>query len=185
MSEVVGKLVRGVIYDNVDTDSIREDMFSCMIPLGYIKDNSVVDKFMNDFGMTEWQALDRLKTMDVIHSIVRYDEMSDTNQNLIIPREVLSSNLEYELSKVDLGKNILRDYVESASTIKPEYFINSKEEKELQHVNNTVDFPVNKRPRFIVNGHEVSEKEFVDFIQTNPEMAEMLFNLKWGKPVVR
>lgn len=107
------KLIRGIVYDNVDVRDEKSKLFDKMY--SRISDSneieSVVKYFHNDLGIDEHAAMQYFTTADDIAILTGYDFESDFNNNLIIPKIALSENLVKELESVDIGKNLLNDYI--------------------------------------------------------------------------
>ena len=104
------KLIKGVIYDDVNLESIREEMFDQMVPIGYIKQCDVCKILQETNSLSEDDSLDYLVRSDVIDSLTRYDTNTHETHNLIIPKECLSDSLVEDLERVDLAKGLCEYY---------------------------------------------------------------------------
>ena len=143
-SKTVGKLVRGVIYDDVDMQSIKKNMLEEIDFLGGFDDDVILNnpatKAMMENGLTFEEIKNYYHKMDTIASLTRYDFDTGETNNLIIPKESLSVGLVNELDRVDLAKDLLKAYGNkhyedhNKETIKPEDFCKSEEEELLKYV---------------------------------------------------
>ena len=110
------KLVRGVIYDDLDLNEMKEDMFEFlermddMDRLGELKE-SIVPHAKN-LEMSVEETTYMFKNMDAIAAITRMNPKTFETHNLVIPKESLSKNMVEELSAVDLGKDMMNDYLQ-------------------------------------------------------------------------
>lgn len=103
-------LTRGVIYDEVDIDSIRNKMFDDMVPVSYMVESDVVDKFREESNLSHTDALDYMIRSDVIGALTRLDTETLETRNLIVPKECLSESLVRDLTKVDLAHDLNEYY---------------------------------------------------------------------------
>ena len=176
MNNEVGRLIKGVIYEDVDKDSMTEDMFKLMDNIYEIKDEQLKKYPSTRAMMSEGFSFDETKqyyqNMDSIAALTRYNFATKQTHNLIIPKESLSNGMVYELEKLDLGKDLLQKYAdrffeveEEIIDVVPEDFIDSEEEKLLQEVDNNI--------RLFVDGKKVNKEEFEVFLQNNPDIADM------------
>ena len=157
-SKTVGKLVRGVIYDDVDLQSIKNGMFDYL----HFEDlNNITNYFSNKMHedtngeISVEDARLYLNNMNTISALTGYDEEENKTSNLIIPKNALSQGLVSELEKVDLGKNLLQEYADDffvnyigatpkvETEVKPEDFCKGEEEELLKYVD--------KQPLFTIH----------------------------------
>lgn len=142
----VGKLIRGVVYDDIDSDGMRSDMIGILDDLyGYdedtIRESPGIQLLMEDTGLTFEEAMQYFHNMDAIAALTRHNFVTGENHNLIIPKEALSRGLVADLQKVDLGENLFDHYQDNfvknhyfKDSVEPEDFCDSDEETLLQHV---------------------------------------------------
>ena len=116
MYNVTGKPIKGVIYDDVDKQEIREEMFERLDDL-YKVENTLVEshpatKALIREGLDINEIKQYYHNMDSIAALTRYNFDTGITHNLIIPKESLSIGLVNELDKVDLGKDLLKQYAD-------------------------------------------------------------------------
>jgi hypothetical protein len=140
------KLIKGVIYDDVDMQEMKEEMFETMeecysVDDDYLKSIPATQSMMKQG--CEFEAVRQYyQTMDAIAALTRYNFDTGVTHNLIIPKEALSDGLVDELEKVDLGKDLLSDYgnrhyeTHHKEDIYPEEFIKGEDESLLKFVDN-------------------------------------------------
>jgi hypothetical protein len=134
-----GRLIKGVIYDDVDMETIEKEMFNSIDDRMTMEQAALFENRSIFFGknnLTAENIKDLINTLDTINSITRYNPENDTTYNLIIPKEALSVGLVRELENVDLGKylhdNYIRNYVSNQDDSKSddnngaEYFFKDK-----------------------------------------------------------
>ena len=169
----VGKLIRGVIYDDYDHESMCEtimsDINTCAAHIKHGDPNTTKSLERLD---TDYETFrDYINGMGAIAALTRYNFETGVHHNLIIPKEALSVNLVDELEKIDLGKDIYDNYTEHFLTergildeyeVEPEDVCNSEDEEILKVVENGA--PIVK---FVLDGKVVSKEEFF----SNPEAA--------------
>lgn len=180
-----GRLVRGVIYDDVDMEAIKKDMFEKMHFDGVNQINNYFAKEMYNETRGNVSIEDAklyFTNMSAISALTGYSEESDKTYNFIIPKESVCSRLQEELETIDLGKNLIREYADDffvnycgATKITPNDFNErSKEEKLLQHVDRQIADTNKKEAKCFVDGKRVSVEEFCDMIENDPELADMM-----------
>lgn len=138
------KLIKGVIYDDVDMQELKDEMFEFMEETysfsdEYLKSIPATQAMMNEG--CEFEAVRQYyQTMDAIAALTRYNFDTGVTHNLIIPKESLSVGLVDELEKIDLGKDLLSDYgnrhyeAHHVEDIQPEEFIKGNDEALLRFV---------------------------------------------------
>lgn len=180
-NEVVGKLVRGVIYDE-DIQPLKNEIFD---QLSFDGINTITNYFVKemhedtDHCISLEDAKLYFDNMNAISALVGYNEETGKTSNLIIPKKSLSTGLVHELDKVDLGKNLLMEYADDffvnyiGATRKSDKEIKHEEVKTLPVVNNNIEVPNNII--LFVDGKQVNKEEFEVFLQNNPDMADLMF----------
>ena len=173
-SKNVGKLIRGVIYDDIDlADMCDNIMCGINTAAANIKHGDPETTRMIKDLETDYETLrDYVTGMGAIASMTRYNFETGVHHNLIIPKESLSANLVNELEKIDLGKTIYNDYTHHFLTergileneVVPEDFCNEEEEI-LKAIDNA---------KFYHNGKFVSKEEF---FRDHPEHYDELRNV--------
>ena len=109
------KLIKGVIYDDVDMDEMKSEMFG---QLHFEGNNQITEYFAKEMNkktnnnVSIEDARLYLNNMDAIAALTRYNEETGVVHNLIIPKECLSVGLVDELEKVDLAKDLLDEYAD-------------------------------------------------------------------------
>lgn len=169
-NKAVGKLIRGVVYDDIDINEMQDFMVEYMYH-GYTPSltQGMVDHAA-DVGLSEDAALCFTNNMNALEAITRYNVDTGVTHNLIIPKEALSVGLVDELKKVDLAKGIMEAYIHKTHEyndvvdVEPEDFCDSEEEDLLSHLDNAT---------FIIDGKKVSKEELLK----NPVALEAINNL--------
>ena len=159
----VGKIIRGVVYDDYDhelmCDAIMSNINTCA---NHIKHGDPETTKSLESLDTDYETFrDYTNGMGAIAALTRYNFETGVHHNLIIPKEALSLNLVKELENVDLGKDIYDNYtehflrnrgiLEDEEPVEPEDFCDSEEEDLLSHLDNAT---------FILNDKKVSKEEF-------------------------
>ena len=107
------KFIRGVIYDT-DLEQFKDEMFHYMAQRDEKRNEEkikeIIKGFQEDAGYTEEEAKSYFCGADTICALTRYNPITCENNNLIIPKEALSTSLVDELELVDLGKDLLEEY---------------------------------------------------------------------------
>ena len=112
----IGNLVRGVIYDDIDTSAIKNEMFESMHYDGVHTVNNYFANSMyeeTNHNISTEDATLYLTNMTAVAALTGYDEDTDKTSNLIIPKNSVSKSLLTELEKVDLGKNLVAEYADN------------------------------------------------------------------------
>lgn len=115
-NKVIGKLVRGVIYDNIDLQQLKNDIFEGLHCEGIHEINNYIANRMyeeTDHNLSIEDAKLYLNNMGAIASLTGYNDETGKTSNLIIPKRSLSNDLVRDLERVDLGKNLLNEYADS------------------------------------------------------------------------
>lgn len=108
------KLVRGVIYDDVNAKELKDEMFYLLEHMDNMDRDCVLEEHLEstgkDLDISTRDVNFMFKNMDAIAALTRLNKKTFETHNMIIPKESLSKNMVEELSTVDLGKNLLDDY---------------------------------------------------------------------------
>ena len=147
------KLIKGVIYDDVDMQELKDEMFEFMEETysfsdEYLKSIPTTQNMMKQ-GCKFEDVRQYYQTMDAIAALTRYNFDTGVTHNLIIPKESLSVGLIDELEQIDLGKDLLSDYgnrhyeAHHNEEIQPEMFIRGEDE----HLLKTIDNELRKLPK--------------------------------------
>lgn len=108
------KLIKGVLYDDIDKKSFKLKMIENIPSIKSVREDEIYSLLgeENDGVNKDSETIfDELKTSLTIKEIIRYDSETETNLNLIIPKECLSTELEEVLRMVDIGKNLHNNYL--------------------------------------------------------------------------
>jgi len=183
-NNVVGKPIKGVVYDDIDKEVMREEMFGLMDDL-YEFEDKLPDypstKAMLEVGIELDDIKQYYHNMDAIAALTRYNFNTGITHNLIIPKESLSIGLVSELEKVDLGKDLLKKYAgkffEKDCDSENIYY---ECQEQLPTNNEVIKIPDNCK--FVIDGKRVSVEDFVKFAESHPELIESLSKMsKIGK----
>ena len=201
-----GRLIKGVIYDDVDIDDITQDICDTLHHDGI---NSITNYFAKDMNketngnLSIEDAILYLNNMNAISALTGYNNDTDRTSNFIIPKEALSAELQEELEAVDFGKKLIHEYpdhffvdycgstkIEQNNCCEPNLyecvrkscrFCNDCEselhEEVVRHIEQTSKSNKKKEPKYFYDGEKVSQEEFLDRINQDPKAAEMLYNV--------
>ena len=107
------KLIRGVIYDDVEFVTIKDEMFDLMDSMDDIRRAGKLENHLKTY-QPDALSLDEteyvFKNLDSIAALTRLDHNHKTH-NMIIPKEALSEKLVKQLSSVDLAPTMIEDYM--------------------------------------------------------------------------
>ena len=168
----VGRLIKGVIYNDVDMNAIKQDMFDLIddklsLEAAASTDDSLFVAVKEQLNLTDENLKDYSNTLDAIAALTRLNFKTGVTHNLIIPKETLSNSLVKALEPVDLAKDLISDYV---------YKFESEHSTEPVDSLPQVESNVNGRT-YKVEGKEVSEEEFYNIIHQNPEVGNAIETL--------
>ena len=162
------KLIRGVIYDNPESvEEIAYDTAEFLKGLSksgseYYDENTVNGK---------WPNKEEYITALTIFGIQR---PSPTEENLIIPASLINDRLYQDLKKIDIGEDLLGSFYEvsdfNKKDVVPEDFCRGEEECLLRHV----DKQDATRGRYFLDGREVSQEEMIKFMESEPELSNVV-----------
>lgn len=163
-----GKLIAGVIYDDIDVKSEVEDIYECLHFNGV---HTLNNHFANNMGIDTEDAKLYLNNTTAICAITGYDVATEDTQNLIIPKKAISNKLCKALESVDLGKELVNGYTED--------FFNNYYVPDTNQQKNVVDEKQNNKfpIKFTLNGKNVDKDEFIKEIEKDPEIAKMVLSL--------
>lgn len=164
-----GKLVRGVVYEDVNLNEMKEEMFEFLERMDNMsRDGVLYDSIIPHAKYLEEspeEVIFEFKNMDAIAALTRMDPKTFETHNMIIPKESLSKNMVKELSSVDLGKNLVDDYI--LYYLENHNDVLDKEPKESSYTVENNDIEV----------HDLDTGEYLFSVSKDSKLGQELLNV--------
>ena len=165
------KLVKGVIYDDIDMEKMKNEMFDLIDDKLTIEQVELIPSSIeakNVLGLNDEQIVNYNNTMDAIAALTRYNFNTGITHNLIIPKEALSLDLVKELEKVDFAKDLMDDYNDRVTD-------RIIDEELCEHTENVL--PIQDKQvelQFYFDDKKVSKEEFIEKAEKDPFFNDLL-----------
>lgn len=164
------RLIRGVIYDNPDV--VEDKAYETAEFLTHLTDSGVKiyeEKLSNEEIPNRDEFIASLTIAGLCHP-------SPDEENMIIPSSLVDDRLYNDLKKIDIGEDLVHAFMSETyrkydtEVVEPQDFCKGEEECLLRQV----DKQNENRGKYFLDGKEVSAEEMIEFMENEPELADVV-----------